>query len=666
MEMLISMTVISILMAASVPMLTQFSTMKTGVDKNVMKCITNNDSSAWYTTSTGNTTVPSTDPCKAAVSDVQYERGKAYNTAAWFAGIHGTAAQQSMARKILRAACDQGGRRACDYFINTCWKDGSTTGTRCDDTADFTDITYYVHQNATTNTNTGATYIYNQLETLLPKMIPNLVAEVTYACGNNQGPDDNQNLGSNLACELSKPWIYIKACNNGNTAACAFAYTSDYNRSCAGVKTVWSEAPTGPYKITYDSSGNADDVDCNMSSYASAAITGCNDITANLLGNAPDDDCTYGYSHGYNQTCNVIKSNWTEAPTGTYNLTTNGAPPTALISDTCTNPPPNHAACIASGIGTVCDDGTVYAGTVAGRYIFTTTTDESGLFYWNNGLNGILTGANNINDGKPNYDILIALSNDDSPYYAALACKSLNNGTSNFGHTDWYMPALNELALLQANRTAIGNYLGTTWASTEYNNLSARCKQPDGYEPNSQKTYSWYVRCVRYDANINASCPNVGDTCSDGTKYAGYLNSRHYFTTVNNEPGTYTWNKGSTTGLVAKGTIDANYGKPNTDTLIAATDSGAPYEAAIQCGTTLNTNTTRNRGYTDWYLPSRNELLLLYTNQTAIGNFSTTMWYESSTELSFYQVVGSRFSDNNVTINKYVDNRVRCVRSELP
>src|SRR3989339_399132 len=104
MEMMISMVVIAILMAASMPMISQFSTFKTGVDKNVMKCITASTSTGWYDTDgAGATILPTTEPCKGAVLDTQYNRGRALNTAIWHAK-NGTSSQSGMAKKILRTA----------------------------------------------------------------------------------------------------------------------------------------------------------------------------------------------------------------------------------------------------------------------------------------------------------------------------------------------------------------------------------------------------------------------------------------------------------------------------------------------------------------------------------------------------------------------------------
>jgi len=68
MEMMISMVVVSILMAVSAPLITKFSMTKTGINQNVMKCVLNNSSTGWYDTdAAGATILPTTDPCRTAV-----------------------------------------------------------------------------------------------------------------------------------------------------------------------------------------------------------------------------------------------------------------------------------------------------------------------------------------------------------------------------------------------------------------------------------------------------------------------------------------------------------------------------------------------------------------------------------------------------------------------
>ena len=713
MEMMISMVVIAILMGASVPMITQFSSAKTGVDKNVAKCIVNNsvsngDTTNWYTDATGNTSEPTTEPCKAAVTDARYNRGRAVNTALWYAGVHGTAAQKLMAKKILRAACDLGGDKACDYFINTCWTDGSTTGTRCDDTEDFTDITYYVHQHKSSNLNLGATYIYNQLETLIPKMIPNLLAEVIYSCSNNQAPDDNQNLGNNLACELSEPWVYIKGCNNGYDDACETAYDNDYNKSCYQVKTAWEEAPTGTYKLTYNADGDTEDVECTMYSLPSAAISGCNGITTNLFGNAPNDDCSVGYTKNYNQDCNQVATNWYGAPTGSdYTLTTAGVAlfGDLLLDQTCTGGDPN----CTDTPGLVCLDGSIYAGSANGYHLFTPPYNEpcnttagacvTSNYTWNSGISSYqtryvgFTPTPSTTNGRWNTDIINAWNSygngtyltaiiPDAPYRAAKACTDLNT-VGYLGHNDWYLPGSAELLVLSTNRLAIGNLsTGVFWTSKGGTSTATIMNiATGGTNTDTMVTEAWKVRCVRNDdtsytpptvsltlasTRPTADCsvtPPVtpGTLCTnDGTIYAGMYGSHYYYIPQANQ-GTYTFNNGVATGLDS-GVNSTSDGETNTATLTGLTNSVSPYAAAWACA---NLNPASYLGYNDWFLPATNEMYnLLYVNRLTIGGIISSEYWTSTDKASTYAYFMNASSGYIDAYSEWHSKYVRCMRKD--
>jgi len=58
-------------------------------------------------------------------------------------------------------------------------------------------------------------------------------------------------------------------------------------------------------------------------------------------------------------------------------------------------------------------------------------------------------------------------------------------------------------------------------------------------------------------------------------------------------------------------------GSANTDAIIAQKGSGSTYAAGLARACT-------DGGYTDWYLPSNDELDKLYLNRVAIGGFDTT------------------------------------------
>jgi hypothetical protein len=174
----------------------------------------------------------------------------------------------------------------------------------------------------------------------------------------------------------------------------------------------------------------------------------------------------------------------------------------------------------------------------------------------------------------------------------------------------------------------------------------------------------------------------VGDACSNGVLYGGTgyagLGTFKYMTTpghcsgfVNNyteftptctgatDDPVYQWanESGTTAWEVNTGVASTTDGASNTTTLaVNYTDT----DAARYC----QNMTYPAGGYTDWYLPAKDELnLILYAMHLAgKGNFVSSIYW-SSTEVSLYDVWSQNF---NVGSQGYHLKRnypyVRCVR----
>jgi len=127
-------------------------------------------------------------------------------------------------------------------------------------------------------------------------------------------------------------------------------------------------------------------------------------------------------------------------------------------------------------------------------------------------------------------------------------------------------------------------------------------------------------------------CPNIGNTCADGTKYAGTYAplSRKLYVTPADAPGTYAWNNGNLTGYTVTWHVSGSTdGKINTTGVIALdSDSGVggtqPHQAAQYCADLVA------HGHSDWYLPSSQELTTVCNNRVAIGGFTTNTYYGSN------------------------------------
>ena len=182
----------------------------------------------------------------------------------------------------------------------------------------------------------------------------------------------------------------------------------------------------------------------------------------------------------------------------------------------------------------------------------------------------------------------------------------------------------------------------------------------------------------------------VGKVCADGSVFAGLTpdgNVPMYTTrcsvgqTWNGSACTgtqsaMTWNDGTygylDTALpncatnAPSGTGTCSTGKSNSELLLSEDSSTTagfqPHTAVVAC------DNLADHGHSDWYLPSINELYVVYVNQSAIGNISPHSIYRylSSSELSAGTAKVILFSDGSQAAgnNKNNYSYVRCVRKE--
>jgi hypothetical protein len=166
-------------------------------------------------------------------------------------------------------------------------------------------------------------------------------------------------------------------------------------------------------------------------------------------------------------------------------------------------------------------------------------------------------------------------------------------------------------------------------------------------------------------------CSQVGDTCADGSIYAGTdMLGVLYATPCDiGMSGTHdsctgtrsqiTWNDGSGT-WVATFINNTTNGAVNTTALfnLGTSPSPAPYQAARACRTLGSA----------WYLPSKGEIQTLAENKTAIGGFAASGYYWSSTEFIGTSNSNVAYQENISTSTSYTGNSkasalyVRCVR----
>ena len=105
---------------------------------------------------------------------------------------------------------------------------------------------------------------------------------------------------------------------------------------------------------------------------------------------------------------------------------------------------------------------------------------------------------------------------------------------------------------------------------------------------------------------------------------------------------------GTTTG--AGSTVD---GAGNSNLIIAA---GITDSAVNLCSGTIN-------GFSDWFLPAKEQLNCLYTNQSTISGFMNAIYW-SSTETDENNAWFQFFdTGNSLSVFKTFYNSVRCVRA---
>ena len=181
------------------------------------------------------------------------------------------------------------------------------------------------------------------------------------------------------------------------------------------------------------------------------------------------------------------------------------------------------------------------------------------------------------------------------------------------------------------------------------------------------------ITAVTVDGGLTAKCTvtvkvlvEVGDNYGGGivayilqsgdTGYNASVQHGLIAATANQNGGaTIAWS--NITALVGTTGTAIGTGQANTTAIInqAGCTSGAAY---------LCYHLTEG-DYSDWYLPSKDELNKLYLNQVTIGGF-TGIYYWSSSEIDLYNVLIQKFSDGGQGLcskdSAWLVVRVRAVR----
>jgi Protein of unknown function (DUF1566) len=154
-----------------------------------------------------------------------------------------------------------------------------------------------------------------------------------------------------------------------------------------------------------------------------------------------------------------------------------------------------------------------------------------------------------------------------------------------------------------------------------------------------------------YQGGIIAYILQSGDPGFDANVQHGLV------ATPNDLSTSIVWHIGSICFTYATATAIGT-GNANTNTIVAVLGEGS-YAAKLCSDLELN-------GYSDWYLPSKDELNKLYINRELIGGFNTSadIWYWSSSETAQHYCWQQRFIDGyQYDYNKTDLRNLRAIRS---
>jgi hypothetical protein len=244
---------------------------------------------------------------------------------------------------------------------------------------------------------------------------------------------------------------------------------------------------------------------------------------------------------------------------------------------------------------------------------------------------------------------------NDSSHAAA----SYTRGIVASGYADWYLPARDELNLAWTSRASLpsgeANDAVSYWSSSHRTETEAWGQDfSSGDQISTTKTTGYRVRAVRRFSIYTSTLGSL----IDGGYFIGHISVSGVWYGILLAPkasgqsaSTLQW---KTTGTTTSGTTSLVDGWTNTNNMNNSTHPAAFYTRGLSIS-----------GFSDWYLPAKDELNLAWVNRASLpsGETNDADNYWSSSEVGASNAWFQDFNGGSPSnTNKTFSARVRAVR----